>query len=248
MNNQVLDLLLKRRTIRAFKDQTLTPEQYQTLTEVVRQTATSMFMQQTSLIHVTDPEIRTTIREVCNQPYVGANGDLFVFVVDLYRNRQILATQGLATEQMHGTDVFLQAVEDTVLAAQNFTTAAESLGLGAVFLGSIQNDAQKVVTALQLPELTFPLLGLQVGIPDQKPQLKPRMPLSLRTFTNHYQPDYQLADFGEYDQVVQTYYDLRDANRRVDSFTHQVGTNLTKSPAQRRHILDILHAQKLCLH
>ena len=33
----------------------------------------------------------------------------------------------------------------------------------------------------------------------------------------------------EYDNIMQTYYDLRDANRRVDSYTNQVITQSKKS-------------------
>ena len=162
MENPTLELLLNRRTIRAFKPQTLTTEQLNTLMEVARQAATSTFLQQCSVIHVTDAQIRSQIRDITTQSYVGANGDLFIFVIDLYRNQQIRHQKGETDGRLHAMDVFLQAMEDTVLTAQNVTTAAESMGLGCVFLGSIQNDAQKMIELLNLPKMTFPLLGLQV--------------------------------------------------------------------------------------
>lgn len=247
MENSTLQLLLQRRTIRAFKAQTLTAEQLQTLMEVAQHTATSNFWQQSSVIHVTDPQIRAQIRELTAQNYVGANGDLFIFVADLYRNQQIRQEKGLDDGVLHNTDLFLQAVEDTVLAIQNVTTAAESMGLGCVFLGSVQNDAQKMIELLKLPQLTFPLLGLQIGIPNQEPQLKPRLPLQFRTFENSYDYHYHLDDLKDYDQVVHTYYDLRDANRRIDTFTHQIATKLSQSTAKRDQIGKVLHQQGLCL-
>lgn len=45
-----------------------------------------MFMQGFSVMHITDPKKRAAIRNISTQPYVGANGDLFIFMVDLYRN------------------------------------------------------------------------------------------------------------------------------------------------------------------
>ena len=45
-----------------------------------------MFMQNSSLLHVTNPEEKKRIQKLCNQKYVGAEGDLFIFIVDLYRN------------------------------------------------------------------------------------------------------------------------------------------------------------------
>ena len=80
----------------------------------------------------------------------------------------------------------MQAAEDAILALQNALTAIESMGLGGVVLGSIKNDPEKLIQVLDLPKMTFPILGLQVGIPDQEPQLKPRLPLDQITFDNNY--------------------------------------------------------------
>lgn len=129
-NNQVKDLLLNRRTIRAFKNQVLSQEQLDLLMQTARQTATSSFLQQSSVIHVTDFDKRKTIRDICQQDYVGANGDLFIFIVDLYRNQQIRQQSGNDDGRLHNTDVFFQAYDDTILAIQNVANMAESLGLG----------------------------------------------------------------------------------------------------------------------
>lgn len=248
-NNQVENLLLNRRTIRAFKDQSLTQEQLKLLLEVARQTASSSFLQQSSVIHVTAPEKREQIRKICQQDYVGANGDLFIFVVDLYRNQQIRKAAGNDDGRLHNTDVFFQAADDTILASQNVANLVESWGLGTVFLGSIANDAAAMVKLLRLPPLTFPLLGLQVGVPDQQPELKPRLPLKLRSFENEYESTLNLDDLKDYDQVVQTYYDLRDSNRRIDSFTNQVNSaKLNHRETKRDDILNVLRQQQLCLY
>ena len=63
MNNSTTteQLLLQRRTVRHFKKQSLTSEQYARLMEVARQAPTSNFLQQCSIIHITDPTIREQI-------------------------------------------------------------------------------------------------------------------------------------------------------------------------------------------
>ncbi|WP_281165070.1 NADPH-dependent oxidoreductase [Liquorilactobacillus sicerae] len=245
--NQTIEHQLTHRTIRAFKSQQLTQKQVQLLAKVVNQTATSMFLQQRTVLHITDLAKRQAICQVSNQSYVGANGDLFIFIVDLFRNQQIRQHLGKEDGRLHQTDIFIQGLEDTVLGVQNFVTAAESLNLGAVILGSINNDPQRMIDILNLPQLTFPVLGVQVGVPDQKPQLKPRLPLSSCFFENNYPANFELADFEAYDQIVQTYYDLRDSNRRIDSFTNQIGTKLDKKSTKRNELLKVLHQQGLCL-
>lgn len=246
--NEALKKQLDHRTIRAFKEQILSQEQLVTLLEVARHTSTSMFMQGFSVMHITDPKKRAAIRNISTQPYVGANGDLFIFMVDLYRNYQIRKQTGHDAGRVHTTDIFLQAYEDTVLAVQNVLNAAESMGLGGVILGSINNDPAKLVEVLDLPKLTYPVLGLQVGVPDQAPQLKPRLPLEFIAFGNDYPKDFKASDLKDYDEVVQTYYDLRDANRRIDSFTNQViGPKLSVASKKRDEQVKVLKAQGLCL-
>lgn len=116
IHNETINHQVNHRTIRAFKKQPLNKEQLTTLYEAARHTSTSMFMQQFSILHVTDPQLRTQIREISQQPYVGANGDLFIFIVDLYRNQQIREQEGNDDGRLHTTDIFMQAVEDTTQA------------------------------------------------------------------------------------------------------------------------------------
>lgn len=248
INNSTIDTQLNHRSIRAFKDQPLTDEQLTTLYKVASQTSSSRFLQQFSILHLTDEKKRAAVREISDQPYVGANGDLFIFIADLYRNQQLRHDLGQDDGTLHTFDEYAQAVEDTVLAVQNMVIGAESMGLGAVILGSIKNDPAKLIQVLNLPKMTFPILGVQVGVPDQKPQLKPRLPLDKLVFENDYPRDIKAADLKDYDDVVSTYYDLRDANRRIDSFTKQVaGAKLSATDHHRDQIFQAIHDQGLAL-
>lgn len=104
-----------------------------------------------------------------------------------------------------------------------------------------------MVKILNLPKMTYPVLGVQVGVPDQEPQLKPRLPLEFISFENEYPHDFSIENLASYDEVVQTYYDLRDANKRIDSFTNQIGSaKLDNRETHRSQILEVLHEQGLC--
>lgn len=248
LHNETIDTQINHRSIRAFKDQPLSKEQLETLYTVARHTPTSMFMQQFSILHITDEKKRAKIRELCNQKYVGAEGDLFIFIVDLYRNQQIRKQLGKDDGRVHTTDIFFQAIEDTVLAFQNMANAVESMGLGYVPLGTINDHPLEMLKVLDLPKLTFPVLGMQVGVPDQKPQLKPRLPLKFTCFEENYNKDFKVEDLADYDKQVTTYYDLRDSNRRIDSFTKQItGKKLDEHVTDRDQIPEELHQQGLCL-
>ena len=86
VTNPTIDVLRAHRTIRKFEDTQLGLEERDALIDVARRAPTSSFRQQFSIIHVTDVAKRDALAEVAQQPYVGTSkGDLFMFVVDLYR-------------------------------------------------------------------------------------------------------------------------------------------------------------------
>ena len=144
-------------------------------------------------------------------------------------------------------NLVLTALEDALLAAQNVVVAAESMGLGTVYLGSILADPRPVMKALELPELTFPVVGLLVGHADQDPGQKPRMPLSVMSAKNTYpRVESYTQTLADYDHEVTEYYDLRSGSR-LESFSHLVATNLGVGGAHVSPIMEVLHEQGLCL-
>jgi nitroreductase len=62
--------------------------------------------------------------------------------------------------------MFLMAAIDTALAAQNAVVAAESLGLGTVYIGALRNQPERVAQVLGLPHKSFAVFGLCVGHAD----------------------------------------------------------------------------------
>ena len=248
MTKETIASQLAHRTIRAYKDQPLTEAEIETLMEVARHTATASYLQGYTVLHITDPQVREKIYAASGQPYVGGTkGDLFIFVADLYRNSRIRAEQGVSSEALGSINLFLTALEDALLAAQNVVVAAESMGLGTVYLGSILADPRATVKALELPELTFPIVGLLVGHPDQDPGQKPRMPLSVMTAKNTYPRVESYSEtLADYDREVAEYYDLRSGSR-LETFSHLVATSIGVGGAHVSPIMEVLNEQGLCL-
>ena len=248
--NDTIRTQLAHRSIRAFEARELDDDTIATLFEVSRWTASCAFGQQRTIIHVRDEEIRREIGRASGQPYVGVKeGELFIFVADLHRNAQIRREASVDDEPASRAQEFLAAVIDTSIAAQNMVVAAESLGLGTLYLESIAADIRRVIRALDLPANTYPLVGLIVGYPRQEPQLKPRMPLSLLTATDRYPRDINYHEaLRDYDAELGEYYDLRDTNRRVDTFTDQIVGKWGVPAAEHNPLLEVLAEQQLAQH
>lgn len=64
IHNSTIDHQLNHRSIRAFKPQALSKEQLTTLCEAARHTSSSMFMQQFSILHITDEKKRAAVRQL----------------------------------------------------------------------------------------------------------------------------------------------------------------------------------------
>lgn len=248
--NTTIETQLQHRTIRKFKQDKIDKDIISTLLEVANRTASSTGMQTYSIIRISDQDKKDKIANICGQAYVAEAPELWIFIVDAFRNAKIAAEQDCNLESRRDMDRFFQGFTDAVLAAQNVTVALESLGLGGVYLGSILNDSEELANLLKLPEFTFPVLGLGFGYPDQEPQLKPRMDLDLKVFDNEYKifDDY-MEEIKDYDEVMTTYYDLRNANQRVDSFSKQVVKRLEGATEKRSGILNTVIKQgfDLCL-
>lgn len=242
--NKTIEMLLNHKSIRAWKDQAIEDDKLAAIFDVANRTSTSNGMQNSSVIRVKDPAKLQKIAEIATQPYLATAPELLIFIVDNYRNHKILEEKGQESNFTNDGDRFFQGWTDACLMAQNITVAAESLGLGVVYFGSVLNDIRELIKVLNLPKNTFPVVGLGIGYPNQEPQLKPRMDIDQKVFVDEYQvKDSYLEEMKEYDEVMQTYYDLRNANQRVDSFTNQVDQKNSAQIFHRSEIFDVIKEQ-----
>lgn len=239
--NNTINIQLDHRTIREFKDEKLDDSVIKTLLDVANRSPTSNGMQFLTLIDVSEQSIKDELAKNGLQEYMARAPHLWIFVVDLYRNYQIAKENNQENNQMIGFDKFLQGYNDAMIAAQNVTVAAESLGLGVNYFGNIHNDTAKVIELLDLPELTFPAVGLGFGYPNQEPQLKPRMDIGLKYFENSYEIfDNYNEKISDYDKEMTNYYDLRESNRRSDSFSTQIPKKQGSTIANRDDVFKTL--------
>ncbi len=242
--NQTIQTQLNHRTIREFKDTPIGAEVLDTLYNVANRTASSNGLQSFSIIRVTDKKKRQQIAEVCNQSYVIDVPELLIFVVDCYRNAKIAQEQGIGEDYRVSMDSFFQGFTDGCIAAQNTQIAAESLGIGTVYFGSILNDSAKIIEILGLPSYTFPIVGTGLGYPNQEPKLKPRMDIPLKVFKNTYQSeDNYLEAIRDYDKEFENYYDLRFPDRSLDPFSSQVLRALQNPNPKRVKLLNVVEEQ-----
>lgn len=151
-----VDLLKNHRSIRKFTDEPVTDEMVESIIRAGLSSATSSNLQGATVIRVRDPEKRTAIATLAGgQSYVETAGAFFVWCADLHRS-------SVACEMAEGsfvpgvTEHFIIAVVDCAIA-----------------------DLAQMTELLELPDQVVPLFGMCIGWPDQDPDRRPRLFLSV---------------------------------------------------------------------
>ncbi|WP_435923451.1 NADPH-dependent oxidoreductase [Paenibacillus sp. DYY-L-2] len=222
--NEVIQVIRQHRSIRKFKNSPLTAEQIEAIVDAAQMAPTSAHMQPFSIIGVTDRELRKKIAVQSKNPWIEECGYFFVFCADLHR--MMLAAGPEQQEKMGrnlGYSYFYQtAVLSSALALQNASLAAESMGLGTVIIGGINEALPGLDEWLDLPDFVMPLVGLAVGVPDEFPEQKPRLPRSAVFFENRYEDRDLKAKVETYDREVEEYYAARTNNKQKVSWSGKV--------------------------
>ncbi|NDO80010.1 nitroreductase A [Citrobacter sp. NCU1] len=231
-----IDLLRGHRSIRHFTDETISDAQREAIIAAAQGTSSSSFLQCSSIIRITDKTMREALVSLTGgQKHVAQAAEFWVFCADFNRHLQICpdAQLGLAEQLLLG-------VVDTAMMAQNALTAAESLGLGGVFIGGLRNNIEAVTEMLKLPKYVLPLFGLCLGRPADNPGVKPRLPAGLIVHENQYQP-MDTSLLARYDAQIAHYYQTRDSNARRDTWSDHIRRTIIKE--NRPFILEYLHKQ-----
>ncbi|MGB7183303.1 MAG: oxygen-insensitive NADPH nitroreductase [Burkholderiaceae bacterium] len=236
--NPTVELLKAHRSIRKFTDKPIPTEDLHELIAAGQGAATSSFLQGTTVIRVTRPEVKAEFVELTGgQAYIGTAAEFLVFCADLRRSSNCCAMHGKeATEGM--TEHFIIATVDVALFAQNVVVAAEAMGLGICYIGGIRNDPKRAADLIELPRGVYPVFGLCLGTPDQDPEVKPRLPVELVLKQDVYRDNEDTAIIEQYDEIVRQYYATRTGNPKSQSWSEQMDGLLGKE--SRPHMKSFL--------
>lgn len=240
-----MQMMLKHRSIRKFKDDSIDFETLESLIQCGQAAASSSFIQAYSIIRVTDEDYRKQIAEAAGgQHWINSAPEFLVFCADLKRIDTACINRDVGKLEGH-TEHFIAATVDVALVAQNILLAAESLGMGGVYIGGIRNNTQLLADLLQLPDQVYPVFGMCLGWPAVDPEVKPRFPLSTILHQGHYQTDKVEQQVAEYDQLMADYYESRSENTRASDWSTQTANAIQLK--KREHMLEFLNRRGLLL-
>lgn len=162
INNNVIDNILSRKSIRKYTDKIIPQSKIKIILDAAMAAPTANNRRPYHFIVVSDPIIKHELTKI--NPYSKMIEE---------SSHTIVVCGDIVTEP---TMDFIH--HDCAAATQNILLAAHSLGLGAVWVGVRQEDVKgwgvHVSEVLKLPSNIKPIALIPIGYPDQKREAKAR--------------------------------------------------------------------------
>ncbi|UCD75751.1 MAG: oxygen-insensitive NADPH nitroreductase [Phycisphaerales bacterium] len=237
--NPTIELMRQHRSIRQYTEDAVPDDDIASAVAAAQCASTSSNVQAYCIIRVRDAATRARLIEVTGgQEKVAKAGAFFLICADSRRHRLLVERAG--GRYRGGLEEFLVGVIDASLFAQNLSLAFESQGFGICYIGSVRNDLKEADRLLALPEGVYPLFGLCVGVPDQDPPLRPRLPVEAVLMEERYPADeVMLAAIDQYDEETRSYFRGRSGEDR--DWSGPISTRFTKPG--RRDLAAYYHAK-----
>lgn len=197
--NQVIDVMMKRKSVREYTDQPISAEIRAEILKATLRAPTAGNMMLYSILDITDQAIKNKLVDTCDsQPFIATAPMVWVFLADYQRwydyflasgVPELCAERNLPPVQKPEEGDLLLACCDALIAAQQAAIAAESFGIGSCYIGDIIEEIEIHREIFNLPQYTFPIAMLVFGYPTQAQKDReqpPRFDEKFVVFENQY--------------------------------------------------------------
>jgi nitroreductase len=174
MDQNVLDIIHGRKSVRAYEDKPIPVDIRNAVLEATLRAPTAGNMMLYSIIEVNDQGLKERLVETCdNQPFIATAPWVMLFLADYQRwfdyfvisdIERYCQEQGTSMVVPEHGDLFL-ACCDALIAAQTAVIAAESFGLGSCYIGDILENYEVHREMFSLPRYAVPIAMLCLGYP-----------------------------------------------------------------------------------
>ncbi|KKG07339.1 nitroreductase [Methanosarcina sp. 2.H.A.1B.4] len=168
--SKVIDTILNRRSVREFTDRPISKEEINTILNAGRWAPSGLNNQPWRFIVVRNPETIHKLSECTHYSSIIAGAPLLIAAF-------------LDTEHSYNRTKDIQAIGASI---QNMLLACCELGLGAVWLGEILNQSEKVNSIIECPSKLELMAVLAIGEPVSKERTSTRKALSEIVFEEKY--------------------------------------------------------------
>jgi len=215
----LFETILSRGSIRKFSKKNISEELLSLLLMAAQSAPSKSNLQQYSILIIKNDIIKNKIGNIIGKTKWALEAPLFfLFLADIRRNIKITNDRGYAHKN-NNLDTFMNSVIDAALSMQSMITASESIGLGVCPISMIRNIIDEVKNICELPKGVFPIAGLAMGWPTEKPRLSYRLPQEVVIHHDIYDDKNLIDKIEEYDERVYRVAPISaDQQRHVDRY------------------------------
>lgn len=182
MGKSVTDTIMARASVRRFSEREVPRELISALARAGQQAPFTGQMY--SFVVTTDLSRRRKLVELFGDIALAA--PVFMLIcVDFRKLEKFIAYKG-RTNRADDLGLLFLGIQDAAYAGQNIVLAAEEAGLGSCFLGAAPFVADELAAMFALPPRVYPLVGLLLGYPSERPGPRPRIPEEACLFWDSY--------------------------------------------------------------
>ncbi len=205
--NETMKLLLERASCRNFSKKKIPHDILQYILEAGIHSPTGGNLQPYSIIKVENSETKQKLAELCGkQNFIFAASVDLLFCIDWHRIERWAKLEVAPFAATSSFRHFWISFQDTIICAQNICTAADSLGLGSVYVGTVLESFLEIKELFQLPQGVFPVVLLSLGYPESR--ALPRRKLGADVIV-HNERYHEIEDQKLVDAFNEKYYGLK---------------------------------------
>ncbi|MFD3155891.1 nitroreductase family protein [Haloimpatiens sp. FM7330] len=169
-SNETMKLLYERASCRVFKDVQIPDDVLSEVLEAGLHAATGGNLQPYAIIKIKENETKKRLVDECDMQKLVQNAPVnLLFCIDWRRIGRWAEACNAPFVAAKSYRHFWIALQDTVICAQNICTAADSVGLGSVYIGTVESCFMELKSILNLPEGVFPVVLVSMGYPKKYP-------------------------------------------------------------------------------
>jgi nitroreductase len=176
---ELSEVLKGHRSIRAYRPDPIPDEIiFEVCDEAIAGGSSSGNLNSVSLVLTRDPDRKRRLYELhSEQDFILQAPLLITFCADWYRTRKWLEARG-ARDNFNNLVGYHVAAYDAMIIAQNVCLGFEARGYGICYMGTTLFELEPIADFLKLPDTVLPVTTIVVGVPDENPAKRDRLPTS----------------------------------------------------------------------
>lgn len=176
--NETIRLLTLRASCRDFADDKIPQDVLNAVLNAGIHAPTGGNLQPYSIVKVANEKTRARLATLCGgQGFIAKAPVNLIFCIDWRRLERWASLEAAPFSATQSFRHFWISFQDTIICAQNICTAADAVGLGSCYVGTVLECFRDLRELLELPDGVLPVVLLAIGYPRERPM--PRRKLGI---------------------------------------------------------------------